>query len=243
MNPVLLIGHDQNETFGIAPSALREGGVEVIESHRMRGGALPPLDDVSGVMVFGGAMNVDMTDRFPQLAEERSYAAAAVEAGVPFLGICLGAQMLARAMDRTVYPAGVRELGFKVLHPTAEATGDPLLSVFRDGDRVFHWHEDTFELPEGATVLATGDDVHLQAFRIGGHAWGVQFHLEIDPDELEIWLRAAGEDVVRDWGRTTADLREEADRSLAAQQARATEVFRRFAGVARAASSVPSHTR
>jgi GMP synthase (glutamine-hydrolysing) len=240
MKPVLLIGHDENETFGIAPGALRDGGVGSMPSHRLRGGALPPLEDVSGVVVFGGAMNVDMTDRYPMLAEERTYVRSAVDTGVPFLGICLGSQMLARAMDRTVYPAGLRELGFKVLHPTDAAAGDPLLSVFREGDRVFHWHEDTFELPEGATVLATGDEVRLQAFRIGELAWGVQFHLEIDPQELDIWLRAAGEDVVRDWGRTSAELREEAEHSLAAQQARATEVFRRFAGVARDASALSS---
>ena len=89
----------------------------------------------------------------------------AVDAGVPVLGICLGAQMLARAMDRDVYPAGIRELAFNVLHLTPEAADDRLMSVFRDGDMVFHWHEDTFDPPDGATILGTGDEVHLQAFR------------------------------------------------------------------------------
>ena len=231
MGPVLLIGHDPNETFGLAPAGLARRGLEVVEHRAGSGAALPPIDSVSGVVVFGGAMNVDMTDRYPFLRDERAFVREAADAGVPFLGICLGAQMLARALEREVYPAGVRELSFNVLHLTPEAADDPLMSVFREGDMVFHWHEDTFELPEGATTLGTGDDVHLQAFRIGDHAWGLQFHFEIDRAELELWLDAAGEDVVRAWGKTTARVLEEADRHLSTQEERATELFGRFGDV------------
>ena len=232
MRPVLLIGHDEDERFGLAPSGLADGGVDAIPLRPP--GDLPPLDDVSGVVVFGGEMNVDMIDRYPFLAEERPFVRKAVDSRVPLLGICLGAQLLARAMDRKVYPADVRELGFNVLHPTSEAEADPLLSVFRDGDRVFHWHEDTFELPEGATVLATGDEVHLQAFRIGELAWGAQFHFEVDRGELEYWLDLAGEDGVRGWGKSREQVLAEADEHLATQESRAREVFDRFAGIVRA---------
>ena len=242
MKPVLLIGHDENETFGVAPGAFGECDVEVLRHHALGADALPPLDDIAGVVMFGGAMNVDATDRYPFLTEERVFVRKAVETGLPYLGICLGAQMLARAMDRTVYPAGVRELGFKVLHLTPETSGDQLLSVFREGDMVFHWHEDTFELPDGATVLGTGDVVHLHAFRIGDRAWGTQFHFEIDDSEMDLWLQSAGEDVVRAWGKTTAEVRAECDRYLATQEDRAREVFRRFAGVIRT-TSAPSSRR
>jgi GMP synthase (glutamine-hydrolysing) len=228
VRPVLLIGHDPNETFGLAPAGLAGSGVEVIQQRSLSGSALPPVEAVSGVVVFGGSMNVDMTDRYPFLREERAFVREAVDAGVPFLGICLGAQMLARAMDRDVYPAGLRELGFNVLHLTPEAADDPLMSAFHDGDMVFHWHEDTFDAPDDATILGTGDDVHLQAFRIGDRAWGLQFHFEIDRAELGIWLDAAGEDVVREWGKTSAEVREEADRFLDTQESRATELFGRF---------------
>ena len=189
---------------------------------------MPPIEDGSGVVVFGGSMNVDMVDEHPFLLDERALVRDAVDRGIPFLGICLGAQMLARAMGRRVYPAGVRELAFNVLHLTEAAADDVLVSVFDDGDMVFHWHEDTFELPEGAAVLGTGDDVALQAFRIGDHAWGMQFHFEIDRAELEVWLDAAGEDVVRAWGKTSDEVRAEADRFLPLQEARAVELFRRF---------------
>jgi GMP synthase (glutamine-hydrolysing) len=241
--PVLLIGHDQNETFGLAPSGLRGRGVDVLEHRSSSGAPLPGIDDASGVVEFGGAMNVDSVDAHPFLLEERRFVRAAVDRGVPFLGICLGGQMLARAMDRSVFPVGSRQLGFGQLHLTPEATEDPLLSAFRDGDMVFHWHEDTFELPDGAVVLGTGTEVRLQAFRIGDHAWGTQFHFEVDRAELELWLEAAGEDVVRAWGKTTTEVLEEADRHLATQEAKATELFGRFADVVRAAEAARSGMR
>jgi GMP synthase (glutamine-hydrolysing) len=240
MRPVLLIGHDKNETFGLAPAGLADRGLDVLEYRALSGAELPPIDEVSGVVVFGGAMNVDMTDRYPFLLDERVFARQAVDAGIPFLGICLGSQMLARAMQREVYPAGVRELGFNVLHLLPAASDDPLMSVFREGDMVFHWHEDTFELPQGATILGIGDEVHLQAFRIGDLAWGLQFHFEVDRAELELWLDAAGDEVVRAWGKTTAQVLEEADHHLATQEQRATEVFGRFGDVVLSAATALS---
>jgi GMP synthase (glutamine-hydrolysing) len=242
MLPVLLLGHDENETFGLAPAGLADRGLEVLEHRAISDAPLPGIDEVSGVVVFGGEMNVNETDRYPFLAEERAYVRAAVDAGVPYLGICLGSQMLARAMGYDVYPAGVRELGFNALHPTPKAKHDPLLSIFREGDMVFHWHEDTFGLPDGATVLATGDVVHLQAFRIGERAWGTQFHFEVDRAELELWLEAAGESVVLAWGKTSAQVLEESDRFHASQQERAIDLFGRFGGVVRAASIARSTT-
>jgi GMP synthase (glutamine-hydrolysing) len=233
MKPVLLIGHDKDENFGVAPAALADAGMEVQEHRAGDGRSLPPLSEVGGIVLFGGEMNVDMTDRFPFLAEERSYVRKAVDTGVPYLGICLGAQMLARALDREVQPAGVREIGFNVLYPTPEAATDVLSSVFHDGDMVFHWHEDTFELPETAVLLATGDAVRLQAFRIGDRSWGMQFHFEVHRQELELWLRSAGEEEVQRWGKTSAQIVEEADRYLATQEQRAVEVFQRFADVVR----------
>jgi GMP synthase (glutamine-hydrolysing) len=231
MRPVILIGHDANETFGVAPRALADAG-RMVRTHRgPDGDLLPSLDEIAGIVLFGGAMNIDATDRHPFLADERAYVRDAVAAGVPYLGICLGAQMLARALDRSVHPAGIREFGFQTLHLTPDAARDPLLPVFEDGDAVFHWHEDTFELPHDAVLLGTGDDVPLQAFRVGDRAWGLQFHLEIDRPELERWLEAAGEDVVRSWGMPSAEVLTQADRFLPTQERKARELFRRFADV------------
>lgn len=236
MKPVLLLGHDPNETFGVAPSTLAGAGMQWV-GHQA-GEALPAPADISGIVLYGGSMNVDMTDRYPFLADELALIRSATGAGVPYLGICLGAQMLARALDHPVYRAGIREFGFNALHPTSDAAGDPLLSVFQDGDRVFHWHEDTFDLPEGATLLATGDHVETQAFRYGDTSWGLQFHFEVDRAEIEIWLAAAGEDEVRAWGKTSAQIRGEMDLYIDDHERRARKLFDRFWEMVRARSSV-----
>ena len=228
MRPILLVGHDDWETFGVAPGTFEEDGVPWIGHLSHTGKPLPELSEISGLVIYGGVMNVDMTAEYPYLGAERDHVRAAVEAGVPYLGICLGGQMLARALDHAVYPAGVREIGFNALHPTTEAADDPLFSVFDDGDVVFHWHEDTFELPDGATLLATGDEVRTQAFRYGERAWGTQFHFEVDRAEIDLWLKTAGDDEVLAWGKTSDEIRAEADRFIDAHEARARRLFRRF---------------
>jgi GMP synthase (glutamine-hydrolysing) len=118
------------------------------------------------------------------------------------------------------------------LRPTAEAASDPLLEGYAHGDMVFEWHMDTFALPPGATLLATGDDVANQAYRLHDTTWATQFHFEIDRAELELWIDEVADTVEADWGKTPARLREEADRHQAAHERAGAEVFRRFAKVA-----------
>lgn len=130
--------------------------------------ALPSLNRVCGIVVLGGSMSADETERFPFLAQEQQLMREAVWRGVPVLGICLGAQLLARAMGAAVKPCGVPELGFVPVHPTPAAAADPLLSVFQGGDVVFSWHLDEFEPPSQAVLLLAGDVTANQAFRVGG---------------------------------------------------------------------------
>jgi GMP synthase (glutamine-hydrolysing) len=236
MKPVLFVRNDSFETFGIARRAFEPTGVPIEVFDAVDADApRPSLDDVSGVVMFGSAYNVDDTDRHPFLKEVRDLTREALERGMPYLGICLGAQVLARALDRPVPLAPVREVGFEPVHPTAAAAGDPVLSHYADGDLVFQWHQDTFELPEGAELLATGDDVHLQAYRANDVTWGVQWHFEIDRQEIETWLDAFGAegDLASEWGKTPGSVRAEADTSMAAHEARGAETFRRFAEVVR----------
>jgi GMP synthase-like glutamine amidotransferase len=152
----------------------------------------------------------------------------AVDAGLPVLGICLGAQLLARALDARVYRAPVRELGFKPVRITDAGQKDALISAFQTGDRVFQWHEDTFELPAGAELLATGDDIPVQAFRMGPSAWGVQFHFEVDAAGVNAWLRAAEPSLERVWKRSGEDVRDELRTYLEAQQQRSRVLLTAF---------------
>jgi GMP synthase-like glutamine amidotransferase len=163
------------------------------------------------------------------LLTQRQLMRQAVDAGMPVLGICLGAQMLARALDAPVYRAPVRELGFKPVRITEAGQTDLLLGAFHSGDRVFQWHEDTFDLPEGAELLAAGDDVPVQAFRMGKNAWAVQFHFEVDAEGVDAWLRVAEPSLERVWKRTADAVREELRLCLDQQQQRSRQLFKAFA--------------
>ncbi len=180
---------------------------------------------IGGLVVFGGEMNVDQLDRYPYLLRVRQVMREAVDHDIPTLGICLGAQLLARAFGAAVTRAPVRELGFVPVWPTAAAASDPLLAGLNPGDRFFQWHEDTFDLPAGATLLATGRAVPTQAFRVGRCGWGIQFHPEVDAAELEAWLRH----VESRWGRTSEEVRREAGTHLPAQHRQARGLFLAFA--------------
>lgn len=232
MRSLACLRHEVADDLGIGEEAFAAAGVPLTYVDLWRC-PLPSLQAISGLVVLGGDMNVDDTDQFPFLSAERDLLAQAVAHDVPVLGICLGAQLLARALGASVRPSPARELGFTPVRPAPAAADDPLSSCFIAGDRVFQWHRDTFGLPEGAALLLVGDQVHNQAFRAGKRAWGFQFHLEITRAELKAWLDLSESQLQSEWGRTRDQLLQEADRYLASQQARAGEVFRRFAGLLR----------
>jgi GMP synthase (glutamine-hydrolysing) len=151
----------------------------------LAGQLLPPHERVAGAVVMGGPMNVDEVERFPALADEREWLAAAHERQMPVLGICLGAQLLARALGAEVRPGEGPEIGFGPV--AVHDRGDPLLGGLAPSTDVLHWHGDVFDLPEGATALASSAQTEQQAFR-AGNAWGVLFHPEADLALVEAWL-------------------------------------------------------
>jgi GMP synthase (glutamine-hydrolysing) len=235
MRPILLVKNDPVETFGLAIRSLEAAGATVITFEAADASAERlALDDLAGVVMFGGTMNVDEVDEHPFLKEDRDLTRECIERRVPYLGICLGAQLLARAVDEPVFRSGTKEVGFEPIRPNAAAAADPLLSVYGDGDMVFHWHQDTMGLPPDSQLLATGDRVPVQAYRVGEAAWGLQFHFEIDAAELELWLDEANAvmDVGEVWGKTAHTIRSEAKRFMARHEEQGAEVFARFARIA-----------
>jgi GMP synthase (glutamine-hydrolysing) len=240
MNPVFCLRNDRDDTLGITAAVFREQRVPVAKLDAFEADvSWPELEDVSGLVVFGGEMNVDETDRYPSLLIQRQLMRRAVDAGLPVLGICLGAQLLARALEARVYRAPVRELGFKPVRVTDAGQRDALLGAFQTGDRVFQWHEDTFELPAGAELLAVGDDVPVQAFRLGSNAWGVQFHFEVDAEGVDAWLRAAEPSLERVWKRSADEVRDELRIYLEAQQQRSRALLAAFAEQVRSGHMPP----
>jgi GMP synthase-like glutamine amidotransferase len=133
-------------------------------------------------------MNVDETDQHPFLAVEVDWMRRAVEAQTPLLGVCLGAQLLAKTLGAAVRPNGVKEIGWYEIDLLAAAEADPLFGGGPSRATVFQWHGDTFDLPRGAELLATGRDCRHQAFRFGPCAWGLQFHVEMTAALIDCWL-------------------------------------------------------
>jgi len=161
------------------------GGLHVETVKPLAGHPLPGHDEVAGAVVMGGPMNVDAVERFPALAAEREWLAGAVERGMPVLGICLGAQLLARALGAEVRAAEEPEIGFAPVE--VDEPGDPVLGGLAPRSDVLHWHGDVFEPPEGAVRLASSERTECQAFRVDS-AWGVLFHPEADFALVEAWL-------------------------------------------------------
>lgn len=149
------------------------------------GEPLPDVGDQDWLVVMGGPMGVYEEDRFEWLAAEKQFISRAIGAGKTVLGICLGAQLIASALGARVYPQTEKEIGWFPLSLTAAGGSDPFLSVLEGDPVVFHWHGDTFDLPEGAVSLARTEVCRQQAFRYGERVLGLQFHLEMEEKALE----------------------------------------------------------
>jgi GMP synthase-like glutamine amidotransferase len=236
MDPILFARCDPVETFGVAPAAMEAAEAPVVVWEALDGEPRPSLDGIGGVVLFGSSYNVEHADQQPFIKDARELTLEAIDRGVPYLGVCFGAQLLAWSLDADVMKAPAREVGFEVIHPTAAAADDPVLSHFTDGDLAFQWHMDTFDVPSGGALLATGDRVTNQAYRVGDRTWGVQFHFEIIRTEMDLWLDAFEREdgpLESSWGKSASTIRAEADRYLAAHEARGSEVFTRFATFSR----------
>lgn len=187
VRPVLVLTHAPHEGPGALTRAL-EGvpyGVRTVLS--LAEPRLPALSEVSGVVVMGGAMDADDVVGFPGLAAERGLLAAAVDADVPVLGVCLGHQLLALALGARLHRRTAQEVGFAPVRVVAD---DPVLGglgAVGSEPTVLHWHSDEVDLPAGATLLASTDATQVQAFRAGS-ALGLQFHPELDAAMLDLWL-------------------------------------------------------
>jgi GMP synthase-like glutamine amidotransferase len=150
--------------------------------------ALPrPLDAYSAVLVFGGAMHADQDRHHPWLREENLFLQRLLDLQTPVLGICLGAQLLAKAAHASVYPAKEFEIGWYPVELTEAAAKDPLLGRLPQRFDAFQWHYYAHGVPAGAVELARSS-VCTQAFRLGENAWGVQFHPEVTLAQVQSWV-------------------------------------------------------
>lgn len=158
--------------------------------HLYNGEKLPSLSkQIEAVVILGGPMNVYEENIYPFLSEETAFIRELVKRDVPTIGLCLGAQLIAKALGAKVYKAPVKEIGFYPLQLTKEGRGDQLFQGLPEMADFFEWHEDTFDLPEGAELLIKGTACRHQAFRVGSSIYGFQCHMEIKREDAFSWLK------------------------------------------------------
>lgn len=193
MRKLLVLYHADHVPLGMAAEVFAEEGLalERLDLHRTCPDRLP-LEGMAGLVVLGGPMNVDQVERYPFLGPEPGWIADAVERRIPYLGICLGGQLLAKAFGAKVYRNHRKEIGWYHLDLSDAAADDPLFAGLKAAPTVFEWHGDAFELPARAVRLAGTADTPNQAMRIGPCAWGLQFHVEMTPELMESWLAEPG---------------------------------------------------
>jgi GMP synthase-like glutamine amidotransferase len=202
--PWAIIQHVVYEGPGLIAEVLASAGYDQQVIRADLGEALPDvagLGELGGLVVLGGPMSIHDADRFPWLADERKLLAAATDAGLPVLGVCLGAQQLAAALGAEVTTGDRAEIGIGTVTLTASGRRDRVLGPEYGGLAgtdipCVHWHHDTFSLPPDSVHLAATRAFPHQAFRIGSRAYGFQFHVEVNAGLADGWRAYLPEEVV-----------------------------------------------
>jgi len=161
--------------------------IPYIVHHPYRDGFLPEPCDISSLIVLGGAMRANDDLPYPFLSNLKTLILRIVEAEIPYLGVCLGGQLLAAALGAKVVSHRWEELGMLPLSLTEAGKTDPLFGGIPAQFHTFQWHHDSFDIPDGGVLLAGSEACPHQAFRVGDCAWGLQFHPEVT------------ESIIRDW--------------------------------------------
>lgn len=149
---------------------------------------LPAPTDYSAIIALGGPQHLYTDGNRPYFLQEKAVIRRAIEEDIPFLGICLGGQLLAQALHAPIMRHTLTELGFFEVQLTDEGAVDPLFQDLPGYQLVFQWHMDIFDIPKGAVHLATGKHTFNQAFRFGRSAYGLQYHIELLPEMIDRWI-------------------------------------------------------
>jgi GMP synthase (glutamine-hydrolysing) len=183
---VLVFRHTPVDDLGLIASALDSQGIlreyADLYAHSC---AEPRVNDADALIFMGGPMSAN--DDYPYIQREIHYIRDAKERGQMVLGVCLGAQLIAKALGAQVHVNTVKEIGWAPITFATAAASDPIFTGLRAPEMVFHWHGETFVLPPGADLLASSDACRNQAFRVGNCIYGLQFHLEVTPSMIGEW--------------------------------------------------------
>ena len=183
----LVIQHLDIEPPALIGEVLSDAGHQLTTIHLDQGEQLPAsLTGISGVIMMGGPQSAN--DDSDYIQNEVAWVKQAEERGVPMLGICLGAQIMAKAAGAEIIRSPLRELGWFPVYHTTAGKDDPLFASMPEGLGVFQWHGETFSLTDAMSLLITHPDVAAQAFRLGRAQYGLQFHIEVNEPIIERWI-------------------------------------------------------
>ncbi len=180
--------HVPYERPGVIEEWIEENDHVLTRTQLYRSLDFPDLSEVDFLVVLGGPMGTEDEPEYPWLSREKAYVGEALEADVPVLGICLGAQIIASVLGSDIYTAKYDEIGWFPIQLTEDGKNHPYLRSWPEEFDVFHWHSDTFDLPEGATHLAENSGCENQAFVYDNQVLGLQFHVEMRPEDIEYML-------------------------------------------------------
>lgn len=187
--PILIIQHSPHEHPAALQRSLESQGILTQWIHPYQGDRYPnSLSKIRGIICLGGPMGVHNEEEFPWLKEECLLLRKCIEKGLPTVGICLGGQLIAKAMGGQVVCDFVTEIGWFPIELNECGQEDPIVGASGKQPLVYHWHQDTFYLPKAAKLLASSKACPHQAFRLGDYTYGFQFHPEADRQLLNEWL-------------------------------------------------------
>ncbi|ATX81524.1 GMP synthase - Glutamine amidotransferase [Mariprofundus ferrinatatus] len=182
----LVIRHLDIEPSALIGETIMAAGHLLSAINLNRGETLPDASHFDGVVIMGGPQSAN--DEIDYIKAELAWVKDALAAEMPMLGICLGAQIMAKAAGAEVYRSPVRELGWYPVYRTLDTAADPLFGDMPDGLTIFHWHGETFSISDRMCLLATHPDVPAQAFRLAPNQYGLQFHIEVHEQIIDSWI-------------------------------------------------------
>lgn len=223
MSEFLVLQHIECEDLGTIGPAMNRRGLGYRYVRLFDGETVPQdIKDFSGLIILGGPMNVYEEDKYPYLKDEDIFIKKAIERGIPALGICLGSQLIAKASNGKVRKGAKKEIGWHELNLTPDGRKEGSFKDFPESLTVFQWHGDTFDIPQGATHIASSALFPNQAYRIGNNVYGLQFHLEVTEAMIRNWISEYQEElssldyvdpdkIIRDTGKHIDSLKRHAE--------------------------------
>ncbi len=231
MPPVVACLHYLNDVFtGHAGAVLVDAGISLDNRHLLVGEPLPLIDEIDGVVAFGGDQSVTRIDSDPMLLASAEFLRSCVARDLPVFGVCLGAQLMAHALGGSVARLPRRMVEWAPIEVLPAGAGDPVAGALPDGAMALHWNEDGFQPPPDGVELLARVSAGGEMFRFGTSAWGIQFHPEVDKPGLDSWYAEGGRELA-EAGVGEDDARAADAAHLPGQRALSEALFGGFARV------------